>query len=254
MRFFDAALRSDLRTETDLDNLAYFGLRGALLVSAQGTSSDRAEAVIERFSNVLGRAVVLDADHDVAARVALALAADAAPRRSHPEVRTALESHADAGAIAAIGPIHWPDASPTAAWQLDVAASRNLAVVAQVPRHTGHAPLDSLVAAALSRGISEDRLVVFGADFTSIRTVLERGLHWIADLSPAGLGWEAAAELVERHGAPVARRMMLSISSHASFDVLAAARFAERLRGGTLNPAAVDRILWGNAATAFGLR
>jgi predicted metal-dependent TIM-barrel fold hydrolase len=254
VRFFDTALRVDLRTDADLANLAYFGLKGAQLVSEQGTSADSADRVIHRFSTVVRRAIEVAVEHELETRVALALAADAAPRRAHPEVRAAVDALAAAGKIAAIGPVPWPGPSPTAGWQFDVAASRGLAVVAEVRPHSGTAPLDSLVAEVAARGVSESKLLVFGADFTNIRTVIDRGLHWVADLSPAGLGWEAAAELVERHGGPVARRMMLSISSHASFDVLAAARFAERLRNGSLEPSAVDRILWGNAAAAFGLR
>lgn len=254
MKFFDAALRADLRTEADLANLAYFGLRGALLVNEQGTSADSADHVIRRFSVAVRRSAELTAQHGLETRVSLGLDAEAAPRRAHPEVLSAIERHAADDSIAAIGPIRWPDTTPTAGWQLDAAAALGLALIAQVAPHSGTAPLDSLIAEALSRGVERDRIIVMGVDFTSVRTVLDRGLRWVADLSPAGAGWEAAAELVERHGEPVTKRMMLSISSHESFDVLAAARLAERLRCGTLNPESVDRILWGNAAAAFGLR
>lgn len=254
MRFFDASLRAGLRSDADFDNLAYFGLCGALFVGPRGARADSADQVIRRFEQTAGRARVYGSLHRVPVGVALGMIADSAPRRAHPEVMTDLEERAAAGELAAIGPIQWPDDSGTAEWQLELAEAHGLRVLVELPQRTGSAPIDSLVTAARSAGLDPSLLVIVGVDFTSFRAVTERDLYWIADLSPAGLGWEAAADLVERHGTAPCRRMMLSASAHSSFDVLAAARFAERLLVGELNPQSVDGILFENALHAFSLR
>lgn len=254
MKFFDAALRADLRSEADFANLAYFGLCGALFVAPRGARSDSAERVIDRFERTRHRAEAYAAEHRVPAGVGLGLIARSAPRRAHPEVRVELEKLAAKNALSAVGPIEWPDESEVAQWQLELAAAHGLPVLVELPPRLGSAVVGTLFEAAAAAGVAGEQLVVVGVDFTNVRSIADRGAYTVADLSPAGLGWEAAADLVERYQRAISRRMMLSASAHASFDVLAAARFAERLRNSKLNPDELERILWGNAIDAFSLR
>lgn len=254
MKFFDVTLRADLRTDADLANLVYFGLRGALVVCPEGAAADDSIRAEERFDETIVATDRLAGLHGLVTSSAIGVRSSTAPRRAHPELQDALTGRATAGVLGAIGPIEWPDAEDTAAWQFSAAAASQLPVLVEVRPRTGEGPVRELGRLAEAQGVAPSDVVLLGCDFTNVRSAVAAGFWIVADLSPGGIGWEAGADLAERYGDRLARRMMLAISGHASFDVLAAARFAERLRRGDLNPAVVEGILWGNAHARFAPR
>ncbi|MFT6399398.1 MAG: putative metal-dependent TIM-barrel fold hydrolase [Bradymonadia bacterium] len=254
MKFFDVALRADLRTEADLANLVYFGLEGALVVCGEGRPSDDSVRVIERFDETIAAQGRLSLDHQIEVQAAIGLRASCAPRRAHPEVTEAMNERAVAGSLRAVGPIEWPDSTSTCLWQFEAARSNDLPVLVAVPPRTGEIPVHRLREFAQETGLEASDIVLFGCDFTNVRAAVQSGFWLVADLSLGGIGWEAGADLAERFGERVAARMMLSVSGHSGFDVLAAARFAERVRGGKLKPHVVEGILSANAQSRFAPR
>ncbi len=254
MKFYDVALRADLRTEADLENLVYFGLQETLVVCGEGAASDDAFRVLERFDRTQAAPEHLLEDHGIVATCALGLRASSAPRRAHPEIPEALKQRAATGALNAVGPLEWPDESGSSDWHFAIAAANGLPVLVEVAPRTGEGPVRALRKAVRAHSLEPTDVVMLGGDFTNVRAAAAAGFWFVADLSPGGLGWEAGAQLAERFGNRVAGKMMLSTSSHSSFDVLAAARFAERVRAGNLKPQVVEGILWSNAQDRFAPR
>lgn len=190
------------------------------------TPARTARDVLRAFDRLIERDAPRVADAGIEPRVALGLLADVAPTRTHLEVYDRIAAEANAGRLAAIGPVEFSNPA-VATPQVEVAAATGLPLLVRTSR-AGRAGVDSALAHASSLGVSPASIVFDGCGFTEVRAVLDGGAWASLDLSPDGLG-AGAVDLVCRYGDLLVERAMFSAGGGSSIDVLAFARAAERL-------------------------
>lgn len=226
--------------------MAYFGHAAAVVVPALRTPARTAADVLRAFDRLVSRDAARVADAGIEPRVALGLLADVAPTRTHLEVYDRIATEADAGRLAAIGPIVFSNLA-VAEPQVEVAAATGLPLLVRTSR-AGRSGVESALEHASSLGVSPASIVFDGCGYMEARAVLDGGAWASLDLSPDGLG-NGAVDLVCRYGKLLFERAMFSAGGGTSVDVLAFARAAERLSEAGQRGAGV---LFANPLRVFG--
>lgn len=248
MRFVDARLDPSLRTDEDLDNLAYFDVETALLVMPQAARFSTADDVLEAFH-------ALDAE---AARVGrfgirplmcLGIGAEQVPTRTHLEVFTALHRRAAAGHLHAVGRLDAFD-TVNAERHIALAADHGLPIVFDAAHFSSRQRVESAVQVAIDGGVPASRIVFDGCDYLAIRAVREVGAIASLDLAPNGMSVDAVS-LVERYGASLLRQVIFSSAGGASVDVLALAKARRALETAGYDPGLIEAACRDNALAVF---
>lgn len=123
---FDAHLPVQFLDDVDLDNLAYFGVKRAVLVMTATRSYESSEAVCDALTQHIRAEAERVSKAGIRAVLAAGMLPQHVPDRAFPEYYARLEGLAAVGKVQVIGPIGWGFGDP---WEADL--FRRHATIAQ---------------------------------------------------------------------------------------------------------------------------
>lgn len=258
MRIFDAHVRTDARSDADLKNLAYFDTERVLTAAHAFRSFERSEDLLAYFEWLRTEEVDRIERCGLEADVALGVLPDMRPRRSHPEVWTALPEYLARERVAAVGEIGaWRDEE--AHWELferqvRAAKQAGLPIVVTPPDELKVNMTYKMMQRIERLGFPTNRAVMNHLDARLVETVVRDG--FVAGVAVGGQNLEprSAAEVIEGVVESVGRASRIVLNSAlrtGSGDVLGVPKTAAALEDRGVDAETIDRLAYRNAEEVF---
>ncbi|MGA9520445.1 MAG: TatD family hydrolase [Myxococcaceae bacterium] len=250
---FDAHLHPEYLTDQDLESMAVFGVKRALVVAHHPAAETKPKLLRAHFDNLLGKQLRRLERAGIRAWAALGIHPLAVPARGLHEMLSALPDYFTGGRVVALGEIglHRGGESEEEAFleQLTLAKRLKLRVLV----HTPHRNKESITRRTLTllrgSGVPPSRVLVDHTSGRTVRLVLACG-HWAGlTVHPDELSGERAVALVRQLGTE--RVVLDSDSGEGVGDILGLARVARLLEKSKLSPDVVARVTRRNAARFY---
>ncbi len=250
---FDAHLHPEPLTDQDLESMALFGVKRALLVSHHLATEPKPKLLRAHFDNLLSKQLRRFERAGIRAWAALGIHPLAVPSRGLHEVLSALPDYFTGGRVVALGEIglHRGGEHEEEAFLEQLALAKRLKL--RVLVHTPHRNKESITRRALTllraSGIPPTRVLVDHTNRRTVRLVLECGHYAGLTVHPEELSGERAVALVRELG--TARVVLDSDSGEGVGDILGLARTARLLEKAKLSSDVVARVTRLNAARFY---
>lgn len=249
MALFDANIHPEGLSDQDLESLAFFNVRAALVV-ASAPAEPSARTLRLHFDDLVGRQLERLRRAGIRGYVALGIHPLAVPRRGLTEVLESLPDYFRGGQVVAVGEVGLAEETPEQleAFIEQVALARRLKVrllVHTPPREKEKRTRRSLVLLQES-GISPDRVLVDHANARTVRLITAVGHYAGLTLHPEALRVEQAVALVRKLGSE--RLVLDSDAGHGAGDLLGLARAEHLLAKAKLDERIITRVLNDNLA------
>jgi predicted metal-dependent TIM-barrel fold hydrolase len=254
--WFDARLHARALRARDLDDLAFFGIAGALVASGDPVAATSA-AAIRRDREALVAAVRRLRRGGLAAWAALGIHPRRIPLRGLEALLAGLPDLLGRPEVAALGDVGLERGGEleekVLARQLELARELRLPVLVTVAARARERLTRRVIALLREGEVEPARVLVAPADARTIRMIRACGFHaglWLSD-GGEGDGMDAAVRAVASLGPEG-----LVLGSDAGLgggDLLALARAADRLEKAGLSDAVVRRVCGGNAVAWLGV-
>jgi len=254
MAFFDPYLFSDVRSDEDLANLAFFGTTHVVTSANAPHRFDHADQVHRYLHHLLYAEAQRLRDAQLTPLVALGVHPRAAPLRPLRTLWPQLLTLAQHPNVVALGELGWVDATPQeytlVETQLDVAASLGLPCLIRLPLRRQRAALRQLLACLRRTQVEPQRVMITNPDEEMLPRLLEAGFKValqprFARLSMAGL----MAALRQPTGA--SQSCLSAALTEGPADVLAIRHTVDALHREGLEDALLKRLSHDNAALFF---
>ena len=259
LRFFDAHVRTDTRSDDDLKNLSYFETDDVLTTAHAYEAFERAEDLLEYFEWLRTDECARIERCGMEPHVALGVLPDATPRRSHPEVWTELPEMLERPRVAALGEIGaWEDSERH--WELferqaRMAREAGVPILATPPTELKVNMTYKMMLHLEEVGVSPDDVMMNYLDERLVETVVRDGFVAGVAVGTPNLSPRTAAETlvdaVEAVGH--AERIVLNSALRTGqSDVLGIPKTASVLDDLGMSEKTIDRLVYRNAAELFG--
>lgn len=249
--FFDGALAPRLRTDHDLENLAYFGATGAVCTFALRGDFDSAQQWIHAIEGEVQRELPRVAAAGLDAAPTCGVTSVARPKRTHRELWAWLDDQLASRRFVGVGILDTAH-SDALRIQMELAERHVVPVAVRVRAHVGAAAVDEVIDAAREAGLAAARLVLHGCDYTNIRRAFAAGANVALDVSPAG-DREAAVDVVARYEEAAASKVIFAAAGQAPFDVLAMPRALDELAERGVDKGTIAAVATDNTRALYGL-
>jgi predicted metal-dependent TIM-barrel fold hydrolase len=252
-RLFDAHLHPEGVPDQDLESLAFFGVRAALVAADPAPVRASSKAILEHFEEIQEEQLPRLEKAGIRGYAALGVHPRAIPRRGLTEVLSALPGFFKGGKVVAIGEIglHDGGAVEEEAFLEQLALARRLKLPVLV--HTPMVEKERITRRALillrESGIAPAQVLVDHASGRTVRLILECGHFAGLTIHPDELTAERAVALVRRLGS--GRLVLDSDSGDGAGDLLGLARVASLLRRAELSEKLVSRVTHQNATDFY---
>jgi predicted metal-dependent TIM-barrel fold hydrolase len=254
---FDALLHARALRARDLEDLAFFGVAGALVPSDDSITSATAARVRGGWAETVA-AVRRLRESGFAAWAALGVHPRRIPLRGLEALLADLPAELGRPEVAALGTVGLGDGGEleerVLVRQLELARELRLPVVLATPWRTRERALKRTLALLREAEIEPGRALVAGADPRAVRSI--RAMGQLAGVSlGAGAGREDPLDLavraVKEHGPEGI--VLGSDSGQAGGDLLALPRAADRMSRAGLSDAVIRRVCGQNALGFLGV-
>lgn len=267
MKIFDAQIRSDACSDTDLENLRYFDTEAVLSSAHALRDFERATDLLAYFKWLIDQEVPRVLKHGLRASVALGVLPDARPRRAHYEVWEALPALLERPEVAALGEVGaWVD--ERAHWELferqvGVVGALNaqeksaqLAIIATPPEALKINMTYKMMQRVERLGVGPKRVMMNRLDERLIETVLREGFVAGVSVGASNLNpreaARALADALDMLGS--AERIVLNSASRAGgVDVLGIPKTIVALQELGVPEEAIEAMVYKNARAIFSL-
>ncbi len=252
--FFDAHLHADGLSNQDLESMALFGMRGAL-IPARDALCPSAEGYLAHFEELIHLQTRRLERLGIRPCAALGVHPARIPWHGLDEILDAIPRLAVAGRLVAIGAIGLERGGPREEQvlerQLSLARELNLPVIATVPEADKLKQTRRLLAVLLASELPAASVLVGHADAQTVRLVRECGYTAGLTVNPMRLRAEDAVALVSSFGS---EGLVVSSGAGAgAHDILALARTAALMEQRGLSPPVIRRVLGENAQSFLKL-
>jgi predicted metal-dependent TIM-barrel fold hydrolase len=252
--FFDPHLRAAALRRGDLEDLAFFGVAGALVVPSSDGPAE-APAVRRGWEALHGAVLRRMRRAEVAGWAAPGLHPRRIPRRGLEALLAELPHHLGAPGAIALGGVGLDAGGPREeeilARQLALAVELRRPIVVEVPLRD-RAPLTRRILAILAEAeVPAGRAIVVGADSRTVKLVRACGHAAGLALSGPGDPIDEAVRVVRAAGPDGI--VLASSAGDGAGDLLAIPRAAGRLRKAGLSAAVVRRVCGANARRLLGV-
>lgn len=254
VRIFDAQLRSETRGEADLKNLAYFGT--TFVVSTLNClPAQTAEEVLARAATFVREEPSRLRRAGLACVLGLGVLPAARPKRAHPELWSGLESLLTQPEVRVVGEIAaWEDTESH--WepffrQVKMAVEVGLPIVVSPPQELRVTMTYKMLMRLERAGVDPSRVLINHVDARIVEAVLADGFWGSVTVGPRHCSPDVAAEVIAGAMGPAVRLMLNTSLSDGPVDVLSLPKTAEKLSERALEPALLERVVYGNAAEFY---
>ncbi len=246
--FFDAHLHADGLSNQDLQSMALFGLKAAL-VPARDAVCDSVKDYVAHFEGLLHLQARRLERCGIRPYAALGVHPARIPWHGLEEILAVIPRLASKGRLVAIGEIGLEKGGPREEQvferQLQLALELNLPVLATTPARDKARLTRRLLAILRSSGVAPEAALVANADAQTLRTIRECGYRAGLTVNPMHLSAAEAASLVRSFGSD--GLVASSGSGDGANDILALPHTASVLEEQGLSPVIVRRVLAENA-------
>lgn len=261
VKCFDPYLKADALQDSDLANLAYFGVAQVILVSHAPRTFAREGDLIAYWEDLLEREVARFERHNITARVALGVHPGAFPRRTAPGLLRRLSVLMEDERVVALGEITVTE-DAREQWSL-LEKQATLTLESNFPiliRVTGDLKINTTYKIAnklIRSGISLSRACFCLEDLSLAETMLADGFSVLLsvgplDLDPRETGTHVATLRDALGEDGVGERLMLTSGARdGASDVLAMARAVQSLERAGFTAAQIARWSYENAMRCF---
>lgn len=257
MRLFDPYLRSDVRSDKDLENLAYFGTQGAVVCAHDPSRFECSDDLLAYFEHLLVAESARLRQVGIQCHHALGVNPRSAPRRAFHELWPELESMLGEPSVVAIGELAIDSAD---SWeyglvehQLRLAARLGLPVILRLPSLKPLAVLKQVVHCAKRSGLATSKLmltnVVLDAPlraFVQSNTIV-CALRMDSEFL-SGASWSRLQRRLTKHDLCLTHAL-----GDGMGDVLSMSRAVLALTEQGLDETSIDWWSHGNALSFFGV-
>lgn len=252
---FDAHLVARGLSDQDLETLAAFGVRAALVPARAPDQGGTVKAARREWDDVVQRQLPRLERAGLRGYAALGVEPGAIPHKGLRELLAALPSHLSHPRVVAVGALGLARGTALELEALDaqlaLARDLNLPVVLCAGARARVEVLRRMLRHLKAAGFPRLRALVDGCDGKTLQAVRALG-HWAGlSLHPDLLSAERAAELVARVG--TGQLVLDTRAGDGASDLLALARARRLLERSGLSAAVVDKVTGANAAALLGV-
>ena len=261
MKCFDPYLKADALQDSDLANLAYFGVEQVILISHAPRTFSRESELISYWEELIDREVTRFARHGIDAHVSLGVHPAAFPTRTAPGLLRNLGSLANHERVVALGELTVTE-DVSRQWSL-LEKQAAMAAEAKLPllvRVTGDLKINTTykIASKLTRqNFPADRACFCIDDLSLAESMLADGFRVMLSVGPldldareTGAGVRTLIAALGEEG--VAERLILTSGARdGASDVLALARAVQSLERAGFSSDQIDGWAFENAARCF---
>lgn len=252
---FDAQIQAGALSAADCEDLAFFGVEGAVLVAGDDLPTQGAQEVLAFFDRLGREAAPRLKRAGIAPFVALGVHPARLPERGLAEVLAKLPSLFNGARVVAIGTIGLEDGGAVEEQaflrQLEVAQEVGRPVLVHTPEREKLKLTRRILALLKESGVPATRVMVGQVNAATLRLVRECGHTACLSVHPARLSPEEAVVLVRKHGST--DLVLASNAGSGAGDLLALPRTAMLLQKGRLGEEIVGRVCRENALAFFGI-
>lgn len=249
MALFDANLHPEGLTDQDLESLAFFNVRAALVV-ASAPAEPSARTLRLHFDDLVGRQLERLKRVGIRGYVALGVHPRAVPRRGLEEVLSALPDYFRGGQVIAVGEIgiaeQVPEQEEAFLEQVALAKRLKLKVLVHTPAREKEKRTRRTLSLLRESGIAAERVLVDHATARTVKLITAVGHYAGLTLHPEALRVEQAVALVRKLGSE--RLVLDTDAGHGATDLLGLPRAAHLLEKGKLDERIIARVCNDNAA------
>lgn len=246
--FFDAHLHADGLSNQDLQSMALFGLKAAL-VPARDAVCDSVKDYVAHFEGLLHLQARRLERCGIRAWAALGVHPSRIPWHGLEEILSVIPRLASKGRLVAIGEIGLDKGGvreeQVFEQQLQLALGLRLPVLATTPVRDKARLTRRLLAILRAAGVEPEAALVANADAQTLKTIRECGYRAGLTVNPMHLSAAEAAALVRSFGSDAL--VVSSGSGDGANDILALPHTASVLAEQGLSPLIVRRVLGENA-------
>lgn len=247
---FDGHLHPQGLTDEDLETLAGFGLRCALVPCHPAPLPSTPKSLRAHFRDIIEVQLPRLERAGIRGYAALGIHPRSVPRRGLAEVLSSLPEHFRGGRVVALGELGLDTGSEAEveAFTEQLALAKRLKLPALI--HTPHEDKARLTKKTLgllrTAGLSPTQVLVDHCNQDTVRTVLECGHYAGLTLQAGELSLEEALSVVRHCGSE--RLVLDSDAGEGAGDLLALPRVARRLLKAGLSERVLARVAWSNAS------
>lgn len=249
--YFDAHLHADGLSNQDLESMALFGLKAAL-VPARDAVCDSVKDYVAHFEGLLHLQARRLERSGIRPYAALGVHPARIPWHGLEEILAVIPRLADKGRLVAVGEIGLDKGGPREEQvferQLQLALELRLPVVATTPVRDKARLTRRVLAILRASGVEPEAALVTNADAQTLKTIRECGYRAGLTVNPMHLAAAEAAALVRSFGSEAL--LISSGSGDGANDILALPHTASVLEEQGLSPVILRRVL-GENAVAF---
>jgi predicted metal-dependent TIM-barrel fold hydrolase len=250
LTYVDCLLYPAQTNSKDLENLAFFGTKTALLVA----SLDDKERIIERWERLCSSESERVSRSGITPLVALGLPAEHAPKQSWRELLLRLETLLSQHKVCALGPLSLgtlPRHEEALFTQLQLAAKRGLPCLIALPQRGRLPYIDATLSLCKKAGLPNDKVAFLHSTGKSVVRARASGAYSVLTVHPSHLKTKAAAALLQRQRTD--KILLASGLGVGTGDVLALQKLALLLGEGALLSEEILQVTQKNALQFFGL-
>lgn len=251
---FDAHLHPEGLSDQDLESLRYFGVESAL-VPAHHFPEATARALLEHFDDIVEKQLPRLKRAGIRAYAALGVHPDCIPHRGLSTVLAKLPDYFRGGRVVAVGAVGMKreDREEEEAFVEQVALARRLKlpVFVLTPQREKAALTRRLLALIRETAIPPARVLIDGANGSTVKLILECGHFAGLTVHPDALTAERAATLIRRLGTE--RVVLTSSAGDGASEMLALPRLVSLLERAKLSTRVIDRVARLNAQECLRL-
>ena len=258
LRIFDPHVRSDIRTDDDLKNLAYFETEQIVTTAHPRRPFERAEDLLDYFEWLIEDERRRIERCGLGAHVALGVLPEARPTRRHPEVWTELPELLARDEVVALGEVGaWEDSDEH--WelferQIRMAVELDLPVIVTPPRGLRVNMTYKMMLRIEEYALPPERVMMNYLDERMVEAVVRDGFVAGISVNPEDLPPKRAAdvimEILETVGS--AERIVLNSALRAAgSDVLGIPKTIAALQERGLDAEIIRQLVYDNSVELF---
>lgn len=256
MSFFDADLHPSGLRRGDLDDLRFFGVKGALAPAGDSAVPATCDAVRKSWDAIVPGAVHRLARAGISGFAAIGIHPKCIPWRGLEALLAELPDHLGRRRVVAVGSIGLEEGGvreeAVFSRQLELAGELRLPVMVHTPWQRKEQVTKKILAMLREHALDPDRVLVARADARTVRTI--RACGFACGLSLFRGGSEPIDDVVRLVRSLGPEGLVLgSGAGDGPGDLLALPRAAARMTKAGLSPAVIRRVCGGNAIRLLGL-